>query len=238
MSGKKFRLEVILLLLLSSLLTLPSNSVLTLAKDISSSNPSRKPKRIKSPYIIYNPPKNLKKIKAQSVGTGSRGCNRANLAKVGLRLFIPKDHIGLTTSGRPTFFWYISTTSPIKVSFTLIDPEKIDPIIDVQKEVRKTRIEKLQLPLDVPELEQRKTYRWTVALICNEKKPSQNIYAYSWIERIPQSTSLKEQLRLGNAPRAAIYAQEGIWFDTLAEAFKHDSTPQDLISLVDKFNRN
>lgn len=237
MSDKKFRLKVILLLLSLSLLTLPLNSVSILATNISSSNPSKKPKRIKSPYI-YTPPKNLKKIKARAVGTGSRGCNRANLANAGLRLFIPKDHIGLTTSSRPTFFWYISTTSPIKVSFTLIDPDKIDPIIDVQKEVRKTGIERLQLPLGVPELEQGKSYRWTVSLICNEKKPSQNIYAYSWIERVAQSTSLKEQLRFSNTPHEAIYAQEGIWFDTLAEAFKYDSTPQNLISLVDKFNRN
>ena len=114
MSGKKFRLEVILLLLLLSLLTLPpnsvsSNSVSTLAKDISSSNPSRKPKRIKSPYI-YTPPKNLKKIKAQSVGTGSRGCNRANLAKVGLRLFIPKHHIGLTHLPKP-----LNMIQPLKI---------------------------------------------------------------------------------------------------------------------------
>lgn len=237
MSGKKFRLKVIILLLLSLFLTLPLNSISTLATETFSSNSSRKLKKINSPYT-YIPPKNRKKIKARAVGMGSRGCNKANLVNAGLRLFIPKDHVGLTISGRPTFFWYISTTSPIKVSFTLIDPDRIEPIINVQKEVRKTGIEKLQLPLNVPELEQGKSYRWTVSLICNEKKPSQNINAYSWIERVAQSTSLKEQLKFGNTPHEAIYAQEGIWFDTLTEAFKYNSTPQNLISLVDKFNRN
>lgn len=228
-------LKIIVILLLSLLLVLPTKNVLTLARDTATVNLSIKPKKTIFSYT-YTPPPNLKKIKSRAVGMGSRGCNRADLAGAGLRLFIPKDHVGLTISGHPTFFWYVFTNSAIKVRFTLVDPEKIDPIIDVQKEVSKVGIEKLQLPPDMPELEQRKLYQWSVSLVCNEKKPSQNVSAYSWIERVPQSTSLKEQLKLGYVSKAAIYAREGIWFDTIAEAFNYDPNSQALISLINKFN--
>lgn len=166
---------VTILLLALSFLILPPNSILVVARNT----------------YTYNPPKKLKKptksrMKSRAVSAGSRGCDNPNLASAGLRLLIPKDHVGLTTSGHPTFFWYVSTKSAVNVRFTLVDLDEIEPVVDVQQEVQKSGVVKLSLPSQVPELKQGKSYRWTVSLICNPKRPSQNAYAYSWIERIPQ----------------------------------------------------
>lgn len=227
MSNKNLANKIIAIFLISLfLLILPTNNDSTYSRTT----------YIRKTYP-YKPPKKLKRAKAKSVGTGSRGCADANLAKAKLRLLAPKDHIGQSVSGYPTFFWYIVTKSPIKVNFVLVDPEKIEPIIEVQQNMSETGIGRFQLPHNIPELEQGKSYRWVVSLVCNEKKPSQNIYAYSWLERVPQTTALKQQLALHNtSSRAAIYAQQGIWYDALAEAFKYKSSSQAFLSLVAPFS--
>ncbi|GAA6619451.1 DUF928 domain-containing protein [Scytonema sp. NUACC26] len=70
----------------------------------------------------------------------------------------------------------------------------------------------------MPELSVGKEYRWTVALICNEKRPSQNINARAWIERVASTSELSKKLTNANSERdrALAYTQLGFWYDGLA----------------------
>ena len=159
-------------------------------------------------------------------GSGSRGCT--NSIPISLKLLTPNDHIARTVSARPTFFWYISDTTNVPIAFSLIEPGTTQPIFQQQLKADKAGIMKAELPPNVPELAVGREYRWTVALVCSEKRPSENIYARAWIERMAISPELSQKLGTANTDRdrAIIYAQSGIWQDAVATLYKaHTANP-------------
>lgn len=159
-------------------------------------------------------------------GSGSRGCT--NSIPVSLKLLTPNDHIARTVSARPTFFWYLSDTTNVPMVFSLVEPGKSEPIFQQQLKADKAGIIKVELPPNVPELAVGREYRWTVALVCSEKRPSENIYARAWIERIAISSELSQKLGTADSDRdrALIYARSGIWQDAVATLYKaHTANP-------------
>ncbi len=218
MNSKKFLQKIIPISLLALLLLiLLENNILVLAG---------------TPYT-YNPPKQRKKvIKSRTVSAGSRGCAKANFQNAKVRLLAPEAYVGLTTTSHPTFFWEVTANSPVQTRFTVVEPGEIEPIVDFQQLVQKSGVIKWQLPPQLPGLNQGKPYRWTVALICNPNRSSQNAYAYAWIERVPKSSYLTEYLKLRNVEPAIVYAREGIWYDALTEAYKNNSSSPSFLSLL------
>lgn len=177
---------------------------------------------------VYIPPVGPSKP-SRTKGSGSRGCD----AKVGqasdhrlsgatnLQLIVPKDHVPLTVSARPTFFWYVSDTS-LPVRFTLVEPGIAKPIEDRTFNVTRPGIVQLTLPSDVAGLALGKEYRWTVSLVCNKERPSENTYAYSSIKRVGISLELKSKLaraRQNPEERSLVYARSGIWYDALLSSY-------------------
>lgn len=231
MNGEKLfkRMTAAFLVTLSLSILPSSNSNLVVARNTYTYNPPKQPKQPKQPKKVP---------KSRSASSGSRGCNNPSLFNAKARLFAPEDHVGLTISSHPSFFWYIETDSEVKVRFTLIDPGVAEPIIDLQQTVSTSGLGKLKLPSELPELKPGKLYRWTVALICNPKRPSQNSYAYSFIERVPLPDNLSQHLKVRNTERASIYAQAGIWYDAVTEAYLSNSNHQQFISLVTQFNQS
>jgi hypothetical protein len=97
----------------------------------------------------------------------------------------------------------------------------------------------IEMPKDRPELVAGQVYQWSVALVCYPKRPSSNPFFSSWIERIPTTPALQQQLAAvtakrnsprrnlssrdtantskaspqENRDRAAIYAEAGLWYD-------------------------
>lgn len=233
MTGKKFLQKIIPIFSLTlSLLILPENNILVLAQTTSIST-SRKTR----PTSTYTPRKKKKVIKSRVLSAGSRGCTKANLREARLHLLAPENHVGLTTVSHPSFFWQVTASSPVQIRFTLVEPGKLEPIVDFQQLVQKSGVIKFQLPPQLPELKQGKAYRWSVALICNPKRHSQNAYAYAWIERVPQFPYLTEHLKLRNVEPAIMYAREGIWYDALTEAYKHNSSSQPFLNLITQLNQ-
>jgi Domain of Unknown Function (DUF928) len=185
----------------------------------------------------YVPPAGRERIQ-RTDGAGSRGCPQGSFGSISL--LTPNDHVGLTVSNRPTFSWYVSANPSTPMQFALVEPGVPQPILVKQLEVTKTGIVQLELPTNVSELSVGKTYRWTVSLVCNAKRPSENIYVRSWIARVPDrveelqllatassqtvSESTSDRLR----QRAIAYAQSGIWYDAIATISKaYLANPQD-----------
>jgi hypothetical protein len=157
----------------------------------------------------YYPPKG--KIRQQTRKTGgSRGCNLPLNNTV--TLLVPRDHTATTVSARPTFFWYLSQKSSLPLRFTLIEPGK--KTIFSKELTPEPGIVALNLPRSSHPLEIGKTYRWTVTVICNPKKPSRNLFAQAWIERVslPKSAKLYKDESFCDVK----YARSGIWYDALA----------------------
>ena len=188
--------------------------------------------------ISYIPPSG--KSTRSSQGSGSRGCQQS-LPQDLVTLLIPaKDYVGQTTSGHPTFFWHLSQPISVPLRFTLVEPGVAKPLFVKQIDSPQVGTMQLALPKELPELVSGRTYGWSVTLACNSRRPSANPYFYSWIERVPTTPALEQQLAavnsISNSPeqtpslgsassqddatperlRASIYAGAGLWYDALA----------------------
>ncbi|WP_019505902.1 DUF928 domain-containing protein [Pleurocapsa sp. PCC 7319] len=163
----------------------------------------------------YRPPRGEKREQARKAG-GSRGC-RIPLRDT-VTLLIPQDHTATTVSSHPTFFWHLSQKLSLPLRFTLLEPGK-KPILT--KELKpEPGIVALKLPQSSKPLEVGKTYRWTVTVICNDDKPSRNLFAQAWIERVSLATSNSNSENASNKSSCSDeYAQVGIWYDALNCAY-------------------
>jgi hypothetical protein len=85
----------------------------------------------------------------------------------------------------------------------------------------KAGIIKVKLPSNLSGLEVGKEYRWSVSLVCNQKRPSENTYAFAWIKRVPITAKLQQKLAALTDKRelSLAYAQAGVWYDAIATIY-------------------
>lgn len=192
------------------------------------------------PLQGYVPPPRIDQTQPRD-GSGARGCANSKAIAASLNLLVPKDHIATTISERPTFLWYLSDKISAPITFTLVDQQSVEPIWEQRMKVEKPGIIQLQIPPSVPALVEGKEYRWTVTLICNEMRPSENTYASAGIERVPVTKELAQKLARASNPqeRALILAQSGIWYDaasTLYEISQQKSNKRLALSAINNFS--
>ena len=175
----------------------------------------------------YVPPVSTQRT-SRTKGAGSRGCDANGnssrsdhrAASPELQLLAPNNHIPTTVSAHPTFYWYVSATT-LPVRFTLVEPGVVKPIAERRFLVTRPGVVGVKLPSDVPGLVAGKQYRWTVAIVCDEERPSANTYAYGWISRVAVTPELKSKLaKVSNNSqnRSLAYAHSGIWYDALSSS--------------------
>lgn len=184
------------------------------------------PPKAKSAFR-YVPPK--RGIPKNTQATGSRGCTQPEQSlHASLTLLVPKDHDGLTTLSYPTFFWHVS--APVPMAFALTERGAVQPLWEQQIQPQISGIVQLEMPRNLPELVPGKEYRWSVTLLCNSERPSANPFIQTWIQRVPATPALTQKLTAvtSNRDRASIYAQAGLWYDTLsAISSAHTVNPND-----------
>lgn len=148
-------------------------------------------------------------------GTGSRGGDPSE--SIRLKLLVPSDHTGQTRSGHPTFFWYISELPPEPMEFSLVESGVAQPIFVQQLKPKQAGIVRMDMPKNLPELVPGKEYRWSVTLIDNANRRTNDTFAQSWIKRVPETPGLQQQLATAKSDRdrASIYAKAGLWYDAL-----------------------
>lgn len=167
----------------------------------------------------YRPPKGKVRQQTRKAG-GSRGC-RIPLEDT-VTLLVPRDHTATTISPHPTFFWHLSQKLSLPLRFTLLEPGK-KPIF-TKELTPEPGIIALKLPQNSAPLEVGKIYRWTVTVICNEKKPSRNLFAQAWIERTSLAKSHNHSENISSRLFCSSeYAQMGIWYDALYCAYTVES---------------
>jgi hypothetical protein len=235
--------SIVSLQLLGVLYPLPTTA--RNAVNVASNNQSFLVSQATGSRIRFVPP--VRKNPRQSQGAGSRGCAEETLGQNLVTLLIPsQDYIGQTISSHPTFSWYLSQSVEVPMQFTLVE----DQAGGGGKTIWEKKIDSAQqgmihvaIPKDRPELVIGKTYRWTVTLVCNSVQPSANRYFISYIERVPITRALAQQLsatglnrdsfpktipsgssleirdlRFAAALRyrASLYAESGLWYDAVA----------------------
>jgi hypothetical protein len=145
---------------------------------------------------------------------GSRGSGDATIT---LDVLAP-DETGLTTQEQPSLFWYQSKPAEAKFELTLLEENKVKPLLQVKFErSSKAGIQRIKLFEHGVKLVPNVEYQWVVALVTDPDNRSSDLVASGAIKRIEPSAELKAKLA-GASPAAApgIYAEAGIWHDALA----------------------
>jgi hypothetical protein len=196
------------------------------------------PEQLKT-ALNYAPPRRGTPRRTQ--GTGSRGCSQSQ--PVALELIVPNDHTAQTVSGHPTFFWHVSDIPNQPVEFSLVEAGVAQPIFVKQIQPQKPGLVRMEMPKNLPELSPDKEYRWSVSLVCNANRRSNDTFAQSWVKRVSGTAALEQQLATARSDRdrALVYAKAGLWYDALnaistAQAANptDSSIREDFLNLLDQ----
>ncbi|OCR01449.1 hypothetical protein BCD67_21820 [Oscillatoriales cyanobacterium USR001] len=140
------------------------------------------------------------------------------VGKAPLTALIPGTNIGLTIAERPTFWFYVPYQSNprILVEFSLTD-DRENTVYKAAFQLMDTPgIVGINLPPNTPGLEVGKTYRWELKIVCDPANPREFESVDGAIERVRLEESLKQKIdRVNGRDRVLIYAQNGLWYDTL-----------------------
>lgn len=135
------------------------------------------------------------------------------------------------------------TFASVPMQFALVEPGVARPLLAKSLKADKTGLVQLELPKDAPQLSPERKYRWTVSLICNSQRPSENVYATAWVKRVTTTANQAKALVEAGSDnqRALVYAQSGLWYDALTAMSKaYQANPQDsstresFVSLLDQ----
>ncbi len=163
---------------------------------------------------IYKPPRVGKP--ARTVGGGSRGPGDGIPE---LYVLVP-NHVGQTASEQPALFWFIDElpAEPMRVDFTLLDEDGIDPIVQVTlPAITRAGIHRIDLAQYGVKLQPGVEYEWSVSLVPDEKARAKDIVASGFIDRVEKPSGIDSELAESDHKASAVYvfASRGLWYDAL-----------------------
>ncbi|AMW28616.1 DUF928 domain-containing protein [Arthrospira platensis] len=133
---------------------------------------------------------------------------------------IGPDMRGLTVQAKPTLFFYLPALVGTEVAFSLKDEDGFDIYQTSLPIPQKPGIVSIRIPDDAPSLEAGKNYRWSFGIVCetsNAGNIPEVVFVSGEIQRIQLDNDLSQKLAIAKPlEQAAIYAQYGIWFESLA----------------------
>jgi hypothetical protein len=84
-------------------------------------------------------------------------------------------------------------------------------------------------------LEVGKRYRWSVALVCNADRRSNDVFAQSWIERVATDGLGQQVVNATPTQQIEAYAKAGLWYDALRIAAMANATSSVSVGLDGEF---
>lgn len=130
---------------------------------------------------------------------------------------IPNTDTELTTQTHPTIFLYVPDSTILSAELSLWDRNQKGLYQTTVSLSGRSGIVGIKLPDAAPSLEVGKRYKWSLALICDRDRRSRDVVVEGWIERTQLSSTLEEQIgTVEPLQRARLYAQNRIWYETLA----------------------
>ncbi len=174
--------------------------------------PLKQRSRATNHMLIYKPP--LRGAPAGRVAGGTRGADQGFPY---LCLIVP-EHVGLTLSSQPVFYFYQSSISPYPIEFTLIKKQGITPLVETRiAPPDKPGIQSVRLADHGVHLKPGIHYKWFIALVPDLHHRSKDILAAGGIELIEPPEKMKDELAAANISQVThIYAEAGIWYDAFS----------------------
>jgi hypothetical protein len=131
---------------------------------------------------------------------------------------VPPTNIGLTLAERPTFWFNIpyQPNSNNLRKFQLLDEEET-VVYETFPVVEASGIVNISLPNSLPALQIGKKYQWVLSFICDPASLDTSAWVNGYVERVAVTPQLKQKLETAKTLREQIllYAENGLWFDTL-----------------------
>lgn len=167
---------------------------------------------------------NPKETPSGNRATGSRG--DCPTTEIPLTRLVGSKSLELTVSDRPTFWFYVPYTAKEASygEFFLQDREGNDLYHARVKLSKSPGVVGFTLPHRVAPLRSEQQYSWYLTISCPQKQraPSQfpsPAFITGQVQRIKLTSELKNRLATAKTPldKVNLYAQNGIWYDTLTE---------------------
>jgi hypothetical protein len=135
-----------------------------------------------------------------------------------LTALVPKTNLGLTIAERPTFWFYVpyASNSILSLEFSLLEQGKA--IYNQTFPLTGTPgIVSIRLPETVPPLAVEELYTWRFKVQANCQDGTTKYEEVDGkVKRVALSPQLKDELEKATpSERTALYAENGLWFDTL-----------------------
>jgi hypothetical protein len=171
-------------------------------------------------------------------GAARGGCGVDDANKIQMKALLPDSNIGLTTTGKPTFFFQISPTSVEEGKFILLDATGDTIIYEKTFPLRQTGgVMSFTLPADADALEVGKEYTWELVLNCDPEDQRGNPRVEGSIKRLQPSQKLASDIaRIPMRDRAGVYAEAGYWYDSLKTLADLRSTNPNDSTLINDWN--
>jgi Domain of Unknown Function (DUF928) len=151
----------------------------------------------------------------QTAGESRGNCPNATDS---LRAILPVSHSGKTTTGYPSFWFYVPDTSEQvnQVEFVLQNEAREDILRSPVKLKDTPGYNHFSLPKTASPLKVGKWYRWYVKVYCDSQLASSQ-FVQGWINRMPVDSDLYLELQNPTRQSYLIYGSRGIWYDAINE---------------------
>lgn len=177
------------------------------------------PKKATGAFNITFEPPNESQPKVTK-GGASRGSQCEIDSLDGVKPFapiLPTTNNGLTTASHPTLLVHIPPTSARTVFLSLQDENEEEVYQTILPIGYQSGVMNLDIPKEAPALETGKIYKWSFALMCDDKLRPDSPIVQGFIKRIELEPQLANQLETATPlEMAALYGKAGIWYDTVA----------------------
>ncbi|GAB4205781.1 MAG: hypothetical protein Fur006_62240 [Coleofasciculaceae cyanobacterium] len=177
----------------------------------------------------FNPPRG-RGISINRQGGATRG-SECLQGKSILTALVPASGVGATAAPYPTIFWYMPKSAAPEMELVLENDQE-QQIYSAQYSLAKSSdgtvqgtpgVMSLALPAyaNLPPLEIGQDYYWKLAVICDSQDRSSDVTIGGGIVRVKPSSSLAQNIqRATPQERVALYANDGLWYETLETLVK------------------
>jgi hypothetical protein len=206
--------SILALIALMAVLNFVSAAAQTNAPAVTPTNPDAPASNAVHQALLFRPPPVVSgNVLPIRVGGGSRGSSANDIL---VEVLVP-DQIALTTQAKPSLYWYQSKNAITQCEITITEPNNPKPLLMLKAaQPTPAGIHAIRLSRFNVELKPKVIYRWSVAVIVDPENRSQDIIANGVIERTDLSSDLAGKLaQASDADKPALYADNGIWYDSL-----------------------
>lgn len=152
-------------------------------------------------------------------GKVTRKATPCEKGKIKLTPLVPENQIGRTVSEYPAFFFYLPKTEA-KVAEFVLEDDKGKQIYQTNLNINNSSgVIGISIPTNqnILPLQIDKDYTWSIALICDDKDRSADLFEKGIVRRVEVSADIRSQLQKADTRlKAVIYARTGIWQDALS----------------------